>query len=270
MVGKGYVFNCYVRNTGFLSFFILFCQYYFTSFPTNELRCKTRIEIDERSSNSILRKWFLSPRQGSNPQPSDDRLDALTGFDPRLGLRNHFLSIEFEDRSSTSIYPSSHVFLNKTRILFSFALEQSSYYAEVSGDRSGKSSSFKHFWNLSNCTLNAFIAQIYHCFCGRGSHWNHHIRQQTDMYFSQFSEVFLLLFEVPSTILAPKVDKIEIRMTCSDNLKGEFPLHVLTCHMLSPLTVDVVQANRCWKFWNWNLKIRENPGPPQIVEKCNH
>ena len=31
------------------------------------------------------------------------------GFDPRLGLRNHFQSIELEDRSSTLIYPSSHV-----------------------------------------------------------------------------------------------------------------------------------------------------------------
>ena len=28
---------------------------------------------------------------------------------PCLGLRNHFLSIELDDRSSTSIYPSSHV-----------------------------------------------------------------------------------------------------------------------------------------------------------------
>ena len=34
--------------------------------------------IDERSSSSILRKWFLNPKQGSNPQPSDERWDALT------------------------------------------------------------------------------------------------------------------------------------------------------------------------------------------------
>ena len=34
------------------------------------------------------------------------------GFDPRLGLRNHFLSIELEDRSSASIYPSSYIFSN--------------------------------------------------------------------------------------------------------------------------------------------------------------
>ena len=27
-------------------------------------------EVDERSSSSILRKLFLSPRRGSNPQPS--------------------------------------------------------------------------------------------------------------------------------------------------------------------------------------------------------
>ena len=32
----------------------------------------------ERSSGSILIKRFLSPRRGSNPQPSDDWLDALT------------------------------------------------------------------------------------------------------------------------------------------------------------------------------------------------
>ena len=33
---------------------------------------------DERSSSSILRKRFLSRSRGSNPQPSDDRWDALT------------------------------------------------------------------------------------------------------------------------------------------------------------------------------------------------
>ena len=38
------------------------------------------------------------------------RSSESCGFDPRLGLRNHFLSIELEDRSSTLIYPSSHVF----------------------------------------------------------------------------------------------------------------------------------------------------------------
>ena len=43
-----------------------------------------RFKVDERSSSSILRKWFLSPRRGSNPQPSDDRLDALTIELPRL------------------------------------------------------------------------------------------------------------------------------------------------------------------------------------------
>ena len=40
--------------------------------------------VDERSSSSILRKWFLSPGRGSNPQPSDDRLDDLTIELPRL------------------------------------------------------------------------------------------------------------------------------------------------------------------------------------------
>ena len=35
-------------------------------------------EVDERSSSLILRKLFLSPRRGSNPQPFDDWLDALT------------------------------------------------------------------------------------------------------------------------------------------------------------------------------------------------
>ena len=30
-------------------------------------------------------------------------------FNPHLGLRNHFLSIELEDHSSTLIYPSFHV-----------------------------------------------------------------------------------------------------------------------------------------------------------------
>ena len=58
------------------------------------------IEVEERSSSSIFRKWFLSPRRGSNPQPSDDRLEGC-GFDPRLELRNHCLSIKLEDHSST-------------------------------------------------------------------------------------------------------------------------------------------------------------------------
>ena len=70
--------------------------------------------IMERSSSSILWKRFLSPRRGSNPQPSDDRWDSLIielprvrwwilmmvrashwssegcGFDPHLGFRNRF------------------------------------------------------------------------------------------------------------------------------------------------------------------------------------
>ena len=32
------------------------------------------------------------------------------GFDPRLGLRNHFLSIELDDRSSTSVLVVANVF----------------------------------------------------------------------------------------------------------------------------------------------------------------
>ena len=42
--------------------------------------------VDEWSSSPILRKWFL-----------------------KNDFRNHFLSIELEDHSSTLIYPSSHV-----------------------------------------------------------------------------------------------------------------------------------------------------------------
>ena len=36
-----------------------------------------------------------------------DRSSEGYGFDPRLGLRNHYLSIELEDRSSTSLFMSS-------------------------------------------------------------------------------------------------------------------------------------------------------------------
>ena len=61
--------------------------------------------VDERSSSSILRKSFLSPRRGSNQQPSDDRLDALTIEPPR----SQMVSMELEDRSSNLIYPSYHV-----------------------------------------------------------------------------------------------------------------------------------------------------------------
>ena len=40
--------------------------------------------IDEHSSSSIFRKRYLSPRRGSNPQPFDDRWDAVTIELPRL------------------------------------------------------------------------------------------------------------------------------------------------------------------------------------------
>ena len=40
---------------------------------------------------------------------ASNRSSEGCGFDPRLGLRNHFLSIKLEDRSSNLIYPSSHV-----------------------------------------------------------------------------------------------------------------------------------------------------------------
>ena len=46
--------------------------------------------INERSSSSILRKTISEPEK--NPR----RL----GFDPRLGLRNRFLRIELDERSS--------------------------------------------------------------------------------------------------------------------------------------------------------------------------
>ena len=42
---------------------------------------------------------------------ASNRSSEGCGFDPHLGLRNHFLSIELEDHSSTIIYPSSHVSL---------------------------------------------------------------------------------------------------------------------------------------------------------------
>ena len=44
------------------------------------------------------------------------------GFDPRLGLRNHFLRIELEDRLSTLIYPSSHVSQTLNRICYRLVL----------------------------------------------------------------------------------------------------------------------------------------------------
>ena len=34
---------------------------------------RTIVEVDERSSAPYSEKQFLSPRRGSNPQPSDDR-----------------------------------------------------------------------------------------------------------------------------------------------------------------------------------------------------
>ena len=40
---------------------------------------------------------------------ASNRSSEGCGFDPHLGVRNHFLSIELEDCSPTLIYPSSHV-----------------------------------------------------------------------------------------------------------------------------------------------------------------
>ena len=56
----------------------------YTVYDFRNVRAWIYLKRDERSSSSILRKWFLSPRRGSNPQPSDDRWDALTIELPRL------------------------------------------------------------------------------------------------------------------------------------------------------------------------------------------
>ena len=54
------------------------------AWETLSLILNSYVKRDERSSSSILRKRFLSPKRGSNPQPSDDRCDALTIDLPRL------------------------------------------------------------------------------------------------------------------------------------------------------------------------------------------
>ena len=74
------------------------------------LRFKARAFVVRAGLCSVC--LIISPGDVSlNPgiHPSDDWSSEGCGFDPCLGLRNHFLSIKLEDCSSTLTYPSSHI-----------------------------------------------------------------------------------------------------------------------------------------------------------------
>ena len=60
--------------------------------------------IDVRSSSSVLRKRFLIPRLGASTVKASRRSSEGYGFHPRLGLRNRFLRLELDERSSIIQY----------------------------------------------------------------------------------------------------------------------------------------------------------------------
>ena len=74
------------------------------SYDFKDVKAWIHLTTDERCSSSIIRKWFLSSRRGSISVAQwlewSHRSSVGCGFDPLLGLKNHFLSIELEDRSS--------------------------------------------------------------------------------------------------------------------------------------------------------------------------